>query len=579
MSRIALLFLMLLAAHPSAGAAQGNVRQLFGVMTPMRDGVKLASDVWLPEAPGQYPVLLIRTPYLKSMELINVPTLAAWFASRGYVFVVQDVRGRGDSEGEFNFFFQEGPDGYDTIEWLAKQPFSNGRVGMLGVSYLGTVQWLAAREQPPSLVCMAPTAPAGRYLEELPFVGGAFMHQWALGWINGVSGKVDQGPNLRGTDWDKVFQHRPLLTSDSVMGRPMRLYREFLTNPLMTDYWKRIQFTADDFTKIRIPTLTVTGWFDGDQPGALFYWRGLANGAPAKDQHYLVSGPWNHVQTFLGGATKQGEMELPAESIVDTKALHLAFFDWCLKQSAPRFEVPRTRLYITGANEWRTGEVYPPREATPTPLYLRSGGRANSLAGDGTLSWERPGAEPPDRFTYDPKRPTPADIGGTMTAIDRRPIQRRDDVLVYTTDELTEPVEIIGNVTVTLEAASDARDTDFTAVLTDVYPDGRAVSLGPNIGIRRARYRHGMTREELLTPGKPETFTIELYDIAHRFLPGHRIRVEISSSAAPHYNPNQNTGNPVATDTEWKVARQTIYHDKSRASAIILPVVGKKLTP
>lgn len=579
MSRIALLLVLLLAAHPPAGAAQGNVRQMFGVMTPMRDGVQLASDIWLPEAPGKYPVLLIRTPYLKSMELINVPSLAAYFASRGYVFVMQDVRGRGDSDGEFNFFFQEGPDGYDTIEWLAKQPFSNGRVGMLGVSYLGTVQWLAAREQPPSLACMAPTAPAGRYLEELPFVGGAFMHQWALGWLNGVSGKSDQGPNLRGTDWEKVFAHRPLLSSDSAMGRPMRLYREFLTNPLMTDYWKRIQFTADDFTKIRIPTLTVTGWFDGDQPGALFYWRGLERGAPNKEQHYLVSGPWNHVQTFLGGATKLGEMDLPAESIVDTKALHLAFFDWCLKQSAPRFDVPRTRLYITGANEWRIGDVYPPREATPTPLYLRSGGRANSLAGDGTLSWERPGAEPPDRFTYDPKRPAPADIGGTMTAIDRRPIQRRDDVLVYTSDVLSDPVEIIGNVIVTLEAASDARDTDFTAVLSDVYPDGRSVSLGPNIGIRRARYRHGMTREELLTPGKPETFTIELYDIAHRFLPGHRIRIEISSSAAPHYNPNQNTGNPVATDTEWKVAQQTIYHDRSRASAIILPVVGKKLTP
>jgi len=573
------LALLILAAAAQPFAAAGQVRRQFGVMTPMRDGVKLASDVWLPDAPGRYPVILIRTPYLKSMELLKGHELGAYYAKQGYVLAIQDTRGRGDSEGEFNFFFQEAPDGYDTIEWFAKQPFANGRVGMMGVSYLGTVQWLAAREQPPSLVCMAPTAPAGRYLEELPFQGGAFMHQWALGWINGTSGRSEQGPNLSGANWDEIFEHRPLLSSDSVMGRPMRLYREFLTNPLMTDYWKRIQFSPDDFNGIKIPTLTVTGWFDGDQPGALYYWRQLAARSPKKDEHFLVSGPWNHGQTFLGGATKLGEMELTPESIIDTRALHLAFFDWCLKRSAPTFDAPRSRIFVTGANEWRRDDSYPPRESTPRTLYFSSGGRANSIAGDGRLTWERPGTEPPDRFTYDPKRPVPAGIGGETLGIDRTPLQRRDDVLVYTSEALTEPVEVIGNVMVTLEAQSDARDTDFTAVLTDVYPDGRAVALGPNIGIRRARYRHGTVKEELLTPGKPETFPIELFDIAHRFLPGHRIRVEISSSAAPMFNPNQNTGNPVATDTEWKVARQTVYHDRTRASAIVLPVVSKKLTP
>jgi putative CocE/NonD family hydrolase len=561
-----------------AGSAGAQVRQQLGVMTPMRDGVRLASDVWLPKEPGRYPVILIRTPYLKSMDILDVPKFAAYYASKGYAFVIQDVRGRGDSEGEFNFFQQEAPDGYDTIEWLAKQPFSKGRVGMMGVSYLGTVQWLAAREQPPSLVCIAPTAAAGRYLEELPYQGGALMHQWALGWVNGVSGNVDQGPNLRGTDWKAVFDHRPLLTSDSAMGRSMRLYREWLANPLMNDYWKPVQFAPADFAKIRIPTLTVTGWFDGDQPGALFYWRQLMQHAPDKNQHFLVAGPWNHIQTFLGGSTKMGELEFTPESVIDNKALHLDFFDWCLKQTKPRFDAPRSKIYLTGVNEWRTGDSYPPPEATAKTMYFSSGGRANSMFGDGRLGWNAPGpTDPPDRFRYDPKSPVPSEL--TSGGDDRSPLQRRDDVLIYTSDVLTEPVDVVGTVIVNVEAATDGRDTDFTAILTDVGPDGKALVLGPNIGIRRGRYRHGPEREELLTPGKPETFRIELYDIAHQFKPGHRIRVEVSSSAAPHFNPNQNTGNPIATDTTWRVAQQTVYHDRARPSRLVLPVVARRMTP
>jgi putative CocE/NonD family hydrolase len=564
----------------SAAPAAAQIRQQFDVMIPMRDGVKLAADLWRPRDQGRHPVILIRTPYLKAPNFIDTPKLAEYFASRGYAVVVQDTRGRGDSEGDFNFFFQEGPDGYDTIEWLAAQPWSNGRVGMMGVSYLGTVQWLAAREHPPHLVCMAPTAPAGRYLEELPFQGGAWMHRWSLSWINGVSGRIEQGPNLNETDWDEVLAHRPLLTADSVLGRSMRLYREMLEHPLMTDYWKRIQFTDEDFAKITIPTLTTTGWFDGDQPGALFYWRGLMAKAPNKAQHFLVAGPWEHANTFLGGTLKVGDTELPPASIIDNKAAHLAFFDWCLKQSKPSYEAPRARVFVTGANVWREYDSYPPAQSAPRTFYLASGGRANSIEGDGRLTWQAPPAnQPPDHFTFDPKHPVPDGVGGEQFGEDRRPLQRRDDVLVYTSEVLTEPLEIIGNVMVNLEAASDALDTDFTAVLADVGLDGRALQLGPTIGIRRARYRNGFTREELLTPGKPEKIRIELYDMAHRFEPGHRVRLEISSSAAPSFNPNQHTGNPVATDTVWKVARQTIYHEGARASSITLPVMAKPATP
>jgi len=245
-----------------------------------------------------------------------------------------------------------------------------------------------------------------------------------------------------------------------------------------------------------------------------------------------------------------------------------------LKGSSPRFDAPRARIYVTGANAWRTFDNYPPTGATPRKLYLTSGGRANSSLGDGRLVWEPTAGSPPDWYTYDPRNPVPDHPGNWGT--DRRPVQRRKDVLVYTGDVLTSALEVIGGVVVNLQASSDALDTDFTAVLSDVGPDGRALKLGPLVGIRRARYRKGYDREELLTPGKVENLPIELFDIAHRFQPGHRIRLEISSSASPTYNPNQNTGNPVVTDTVWQVARQTIYHDRTRVSSITLSVMSSR---
>ncbi len=558
-------------------SAQEQVRAEFGVMSPMRDGIQLSSDIWFPQEQGAHPAILVRTPYLKTMSFgdFNIPGLASYFARNGYVVVVQDTRGRGDSDGSFGFFFEDEKDGYDSIEWIAEQPWSNGRVCMMGVSYLGTVQWLAAKARPPHLVCIVPTAPAGRYIDELPYQGGAFMMQWALSWINGTSGRISQD-NAAQVDWEKVFAHRPLLTMDEVMGRRMPLYRDFLQNHTMNDYWKRIQFTADDFRAIDLPALTVTGWFDGDQPGAMYYWYGMADHSPAKDKQFLIVGPWDHGQTFLGGATKIGEMALSPESVLDNKAVHLAFFDHYLKGTAEEYDAPRAKVFVTGSNTWREFTAYPPPEVEARRLYFHSGGRANSLTGDGTLSWDEPRQESQDAYTYDPHHPVPSDIGGATNAVDRRPVQRRDDVLVYTSEVLDAPVEIIGRVEIELHAATDARDTDFTAVITDVYPDGRAVSLGPTTGVIRARYRNGIDHTELVTPGEVEKYVLNLRDIGHMFLPGHRIRVEISSSAYPLFNPNQNTGNPVATDTEWKVAHQTIYHDRAHPSAIVLPIVPSK---
>jgi putative CocE/NonD family hydrolase len=559
----------------SQSAAQ--VTRRFGVMVPMRDGVKLATDIWLPAATGQFPLILMRTPYLRAYPDFGFDQFALYFAQHGYAFAIQDVRGRGDSEGEFNFFFQEGPDGYDAIEWLATQPWANGRVGMMGLSYLGTTQWLAAREHPPHLVCMAPTAAAGRYLEELPSVGGAFGLQWAINWLNSTSLKGMQG-NLAGVDWPAILAHRPLITMDSALhGREIRLFREFLQHQTLDDYWRRIIFTPDDFAKLDLPTLITTGWFDGDQPGALSYWRGMRAYSPAKDHQYLIAGPWTHPQTLMGGALSEAGFKFTPDSKIDNKAVHLEFFDYCLKGAKPAPEWPRARLYFTGSNVWRSFDEYPPRQATERPLYLTSGGRANTLSGNGKLSWDAPGATSTDRYTYDPRQALKLGFEeATLTKDgDHRGVERREDVLVYTSAPLTAPVTIAGTVMVELYAASDAKDTDFMVKLIDVQPDGRALKLGVDpVGVIRARYRQGIDREVFLTPGQVERYRIELYDIGHTFLPGHRIRLDVMSHHAPFFNPNQNTGNPIATDTVWRTAVQTIYHDHGHPSRILLPVLN-----
>jgi len=574
--RLAVLAALSLLSIAPPASGQGKVR--FGVPIPMRDGVSLAADVWMPEGTGPFPTILVRTPYERTMELVPAgrpPELGAYFAAHGYVWIIQDTRGRGDSDGIFHFFRDDGPDGYDSIEWIARQPWSNGRVCTMGVSYLGTVQWLAAKEKPPHLVCMASTAAAGRWLDELPYLGGALQVQFMLGWTYRTAGRTYAGANAVGLDWMEIYRHRPLLTMDEAVGRPIPAWREFVQHSTNDAYWKKIQLeTPADFQSLGLPTLHITGWFDWDQPGAMYYWRQMGAHSPAAGDQYLLAGPWTHPQTWTGGSRSLGNWRFAPSSIVDYKPIHLGFYEKYLKQAADSFAFPRARIYLTGANQWRDADAYPPRPARTERLYLHSGGRANSLAGDGTLSMTAPGAEPPDRYLADPRRPVPSSVGGAdPRGIDHRPIERRDDVLVYTTDPLPDSITIAGNVFVTLTAQTDGRDTDFTAKLLDVSPEGLALKLGPTeVGVIRARYRNGRDHTELLDPGAVVPYRIELFDVAHVFLPGHRIRLEIASAACPFIDVNTNTGLPPATDTTSRVAKQTVYHDQARLSFVELPV-------
>jgi len=571
-----------------AGAVENNeglnkVRVLWDQRVPMRDGVETSADIFLPRGEGRYPTLLMRNPYTKSSRRAVIPyDFLYYFTQRGYALVAQDVRGRGDSDGEFGYYHADVEDGYDSVEWAASQSWSNGKVCMIGLSYLGTVQWEAAKVKPPHLVCMVSTAAAGDFMNEIGYIGGAFTASSNLDWVSSVSGRTWQDSALydlmdRGLfDWEDVLWHRPLITMDEVFGRKMNIYRDYLEHPTMDDYWKQIRLQPEDFRNIELPVLHITGWFDGDQAGAMHYWRGMQQHSTVKDQQYLVVGPWEHVNTFFGGPPFVGEMQFSPESMLDRMGLHLEFLDYYLKGSTEKYDHPKSRLYITGANEWREYDAYPPREAKEIRFFLHSGGNANTLDGDGSLGLKPGSSEDTDKFTFDPKDPVPTYVNDTMAivAIDHRPVESRDDVLVYTSDELNEPLDVIGNVYVELYAASDALDTDFTAKILEVYPDGRAIRLGaPTIGVIRARYRNGFDKEELLTPGKVEKYIINLHEIGHRFLKGHRIRIEISSSSHPMFTPNQNTGNPVATDIEWNIAHQTIYHEKKYPSALVLPVI------
>lgn len=578
---LAISILFLLCGAPDALA---QIKRQFDVRMPMRDRVELSADIWMPAQDGKYPTILIRTPYLKTIEPPQVFQWGEFYAEKGYVLVVQDVRGRGDSDGDFKFFFNEGKDGYDSIEWIAKQPWSNGKVGMMGGSYLSSAQWLAAKERPPHLVCIASAAAPGSWFEHEPYPGGAFGMRFLLGWFNVTSGRISQ-TNGVGIDLKAVYNHRPLNTMDEFMGRRMRDFEETLAHPTQDDYWKRIYLTPDDFSRINIPSLHITGLFDGFQAGALYFWKGMMTSSPAKDKQYLLIGPWTHPGAIYGQGPQVGEMEFSKEAVVNLKALHVAFFDHFLKGSSPRFDFPKVRVFVTGANKWRDEQEYPLSMAQHQNLYLHSGGKANTLNGDGLLTWTPPASEPPDQFTYDPQNPVPSDLGNgfqgpfgdTGLGMDHRSLEQRDDVLVYTSEPLQEPLEIVGHLTLNMFASSDAKDTDFTAKILDVDPSGKALKLGPTAaGVIRARYRKGFDKTVLLSPNQPEQFQINLFDIAHAFLPGHRLRVEISSSSFPAIAPNSNTGNPVATDTEWKKARQTIYHDSARSSYVSLPVVSKQ---
>lgn len=571
------------------------------VPVPMRDGTVLRADVWRPAGPGRFPVLLQRLPYDKSGSLTSqhyagLEPLRA--VGAGYAVVIEDTRGRFASGGTFRPFDQETADGADTVAWAAAQPFCDGRVGMYGASYFGATQLLAAVGRPAALRAIAPHLTAAEYYDGWSYQGGAFQLGFALLWAltslapEELRRRARAGEDtaalesaLRELFADPWSAYRRLpLTDQPAIGALVPAYREWLAHPERDAYW-RATAIDDRYDQIAVPALHIGGWYDIFLAGTLRNYAELrkrAAGARARAGQRLIVGPWAHAvpHDTVGEVTFGLDA---SQAALDLTAAHLRWFDAALADG-PLDDEPRVRLFVMGVNRWRDEDGWPLARARSVPLYLRSGGRANSLRGDGVLSFEPPAAdEPPDAFLYDPRRPVPTVGGSTflpglLTGLhagprDQRGVEERDDVLVYTTAPLPEDLEVTGPLRLVLHAASSAVDTDWTAKLVDVHPSGRALNLAD--GILRARYRQGLDAPAPLEPGRPYAFGVDLVATSNVFRAGHRIRVEVTSSNFPRFDRNPNTGGAVAAarESELVPALQRVFHDAARPSHLVLPIV------
>ena len=540
-----------------------------GLSVPMRDGVVLRADVYRPEQPG--PALVQRTPYDRTVSLIPPSGVDPETAvAAGFAVVCQDVRGQYGSDGEFYTFMHEGLDGYDTVEWVAAQPWCDGGVGMVGRSYAATCQWLAAAERPPSLRAICPIVTGSDFYRGWVYQGGAFQLGFNLFWTQLMTDR------RRATKLDDLFGHLPLRTVPLTDPKWGRFYFDWLDHPTDDDYWRRFAINRR-YGSIHVPALTVGGWFDIFLGGTLEnFVRMRREGATevARDCQRLIVGPWAHGSTY--GAFPDHSFELFGDSGIDVTSLQLRFFERHLLGAQPGEDDPTVRIFVMGANRWRDEDDWPLARADPTPWHLRAGE---------LLSPEPPADDPPDTYVYDPEDPAPT-IGGPTSLparmlkantgpLDQRRLEEREDVLVYTSEPLERPLEVTGPLSVTLYAATSATDTDFVAKLTDVWPDGRSMILAE--GMLRARFRAGFHQPQPVEPGAEQRYEIDLVATSNVFAAGHRIRLLITSSSFPRFDRNANSGKPFGTDgpDDLRPARQTIFHDSARPSNVLLPIVPR----
>jgi uncharacterized protein len=548
-----------------AMAQTGIIKQL-NTHVPMRDGVLLSANVYRPPAGGLLGTVLIRTPYGKGADISSNQQA---FVDHGYAVVVQDVRGRHESQGVFRPVEQEGEDGDDTLNWIAKQPWSNGKVVMTGGSYLGMAQWRAALTNNPHLKAIFPwTSGDDDYRDRFYSPGGAMKLGHRLLWVE----ENLRDPGYDPPDFQKYVLTLPLRNMDTVVtGRKIPIMQSAMDHPDYDEYWQTASLKKQ-LKNIHIPVFSVGGWYDNYVESDLDAWSILHK---TSNLHRILIGPWPHnVNTRMVGS------DFGPEGMIAFRKTQMEWFDqWLKDKDMPLMSKPPVRVFVMGANQWRDLREWPPAGMKLTKFYLDSGGHANSLDGNGVLITDPARKSPPDRFVFDPHHPVPT-RGGAVCCnpaifpwgpMDQRPVEKRNDVLVYTTPVLHEDLEVTGPVQVVLYAESSAPDTDFTAKLVDVYPDGTARNLTD--GILRGRYRKSLSKPEMLKPGSINEFRIDAGVTSNVFVKGHRIRIEISSSNFPRFDRNPNTGRPTATETELRPASQTIHHDRTHESYLLLPVI------
>lgn len=566
-------------------SVENEIRIIRHVEVPMSDGVKLYADVYLPKLTGKYPTIVTRTCYGVQRDGMHETVIK--FAQRGYAVVVQDVRGRYESEGVWQPFRDEGKDGYETIEWAAAQSFSTGKVATQGGSYLGHNQWAAASLAPPHLVAIFPGVASTNIYANWLTMGGAFRLSFNYGW------GVVRMPNRimlpqywhsaaftpEELKYENILMHLPLYDGDlKSAGTPVQHYRDWLKHESYDAYWKSIS-DEEKFDKIKVPVHTYGGWFDIFLMGTINGFKGMRkHGATpeARAAARMIIGPWGH-----GPSQSFGGIDFTPDANMDMFEVQLTFYDYHLKGIKKGLDFAKpVQIFYMGANKWRSESDWPIPGTTFRELYLSSNGSANSIRGDGQLTFTKPAALKSDTYRYDPENPVPTTGGnnccGTPTAagpVDQRPLEQRQDVLVYTSDFLKESITVAGPVRVKLYAATDGTDTDWMIKLVDVQPDGYAMPVAE--GILRARFREGLDKIKLLTPNQVYEYDIELTSTANVFKPGHRIRIDITSSNFPQFDRNPNTGAPLGSGTETRIAQQTVYNGGNRLSHIVLPIVPK----
>lgn len=584
------------------------------IMVPMRDGVELSTDLYFPEGAGdKLPVVLMRTAYNKNAYWETERGAPYVFAGQGHVVAVQDKRGRYESyKSQYSVYGGDDTDGYDTVDWLARQPWANGKVGTYGCSYLGDVQMMQARHRNPQLAAMVPQDSGGslgyvdgRYRYGSFVSGGALELAYGFTWLWSSGNKIyygppdridasewfateaaryfDPAPTLPEMDYEEAWATLPLVDMVRAHDGPLTDWEDLVSSGMTDPYWDQFGYLGDD-DRFDVPALFINSWYDAGARD-LFHEFDLlsrnAESARARDNQFIITSPTTHC----------GEEEATEQTIVGARDLgdarkdlwkiYVDWFDHWLKGIDNKVtEMPKVQYYLMGKNEWRSADEWPLPNTRFTTYYLHSDGRANSRYGTGSLSTMAPGDEPPDSYRYDPATPVPSK-GGNMCctwrtrlaagSFDQSDTEMRQDVLVYSSHVLQEGIEVTGPIEALLYVSSSAKDTDFTAKLVDVYPDGKAYNVQE--GIFRARYREGFDKKVWMSLGEVYEIEIDLQATSNYFGPGHRIRLEVSSSNFPRFDRNLNTGGNNYDEAEWEVAANTVHHSGKHASHIVLPVV------
>ena len=560
-------------------------RLMLNIPVPMRDGINLSADIWLPpstQGTGPWPALLLRTIY--DNQEARYIGWAREFTNRGYAVIMQDCRGRGDSDGEWIPYVCELYDGYDTHEWIGKQDWCDGNLGTFGLSYPGFTQTLPATLRSKYLKAVAPIASQqDNYGHHR--VNGVIHHNVAFAFLN-MLGRSMQYESLKHFDQDTFFFELPIDTAMEKVSNTHPYYKGVMEHEQYDEWWSSYSL-RDKYSEMAIPSLFITGWFDSlsNENFKLFNgWTKKAKTQDARSKTKLIIGPWSH-QIAPWGRVPMGEngeyadRTFGKQALSDVIEMHMHWYDQRLKgiNTGVDEEAP-IKLFVMGKNIWRDEYEWPLERTKWTKFYLSSSGNAVNDGG-GLYPEIKNNDQISDSFIYDPANPVPS-LGSQYQTYDfcgphdRSHIQRRPDVLTFTTDVLTEDMEITGPISATIWASSDAKDTDFTATLTDLEPDGKAIALCE--GIVRARFRNGTENPEMMVPGEIYKFEIDMWNTSNTFIKGHRIRIEISSSNFPRYNRNLNSGNPIASDIDITIANQTVYHGIQYPSHINLPVIPKR---